>query len=216
VSLNYSHCLRPGTTVTTIDGGACGTVVGVAYLASPAVGHTYIVHLDLRSNEEWKAYPYDCAAIPRCLLKVHGTDNIVASYEGDVQFYEQSEKAPMVVKAVDVRRKLYEPYTLNFSFKDDDGDTYVVVAEAHSGVWEGKYEMFDEGTTHPLYHGSLYHVVVEDRQGTLILNATMEEAGSPQHITLRAKCVGEKAEVEDDEPPKDTMDESKTTQNREG
>ena len=199
MSFSYAHCLRPGTYVNTVDGGTSGVVAGVSSLAPAGVGHTYIVRLDQRTSEVWKAYPYECAAIPRSLLRVHGTDNLVASYEGDVQFYEQDQKTPMVAKAQDVRRKLYEPYTLNFSFKDDDSDTYVVEASMRSGVWEGHYEMFDEGTTRPLYHGTLYHIVVEDRQGTLILNASMEEAGNPQHITLRAKCVGEKAEVEEGE-----------------
>lgn len=201
MSINYSHCLRPGTSVTTVDGGASGNVVGVASMAPAGLGHTYIVRLDIRTSDLWKAYPYDSAAIPRVLLRVHGTENIVAKYEGDVQFYEENQKAPMVVKTANVRRLLYEPYTLTFSFKDDEGggDRYVVSTEMHSGVWAGQYDMFRDGVGNPIYHGALYHVVVEDRQGTLILNASMEEAGSPQHITLRAKCVGEKAEVEEDE-----------------
>jgi hypothetical protein len=201
MSLSYSHCLRPGTPVSLVDGGASGNVVGVASLAPAGLGHTYIVHLAIRTSDTWKAYPYDSAAIPRCLLRVHGTESIVARYEGDVQFYEENQKAPMVTKAIDVRRKLYEPYTLRFSFNDDEGsgDRYVVSTEMQNGGWNGQYDMFRDGIDHPIYHGALYHVVVEDRQGTLILNASMEEAGSPQHVTLRAKCIGEMAEVEEED-----------------
>jgi len=184
--------------VTTSDGGVSGTIVGVASVIPGGIGYTYIVRLDLRSSDIWKNYPYECAAIPRVLLRVYGTENIVAKYEGDVQFYEQGAKAPIVSSAEKVRRKLYEPYTVSFTFSDD-GDSYVVTAEMHDGVWRGKYEMFRDGAGHSIYQGVLYHVVVEDRQGTLILNATMEEAGNPQHLTLRAKCIGEVAELEEDE-----------------
>jgi hypothetical protein len=182
-----------GTTVSTVDGGANGIVVGVAHSGPPGVGVTYIVKLEQRTDGAWKNYPYDCAAIPRPQLRVHGTENIVANYEGDVQFYEENQKVPILTKACNIKRKLYEPYTLDFSFADE-GDSYVVKAEMHAGVWSGTYDLSEEGRL--IYHGALYHVMVEDRQGTLILNASMEEAGSPQHITLRAKCIGEKAEIE--------------------
>jgi hypothetical protein len=153
----------------------------------------------MRDSKMWKEYPYECAAIPRCLLRLHGTDRVVASYEGNVQFYEENQKVPMVAKAVDVQRRLYEPYALSFSFKDDGNDTYKVKVEMHDSLWVGTYDLFEGGADKPVYQGTLYHVVVEDRQGSLILNASMEEAQSPQHITLRAKCIGEKSEVEDDD-----------------
>jgi len=198
MSASYAHCLRPGTPVSTVDGGISGVIEGVASLGSPAVGHTYIVRLDHRTSAVWNDYPYKCASIPRSQLRIHGTENIVAIYEGEVQFYEENDKTLTMAEAVNVSRKLYEPYTLQFSFKDEEHDEYAIIVSMKSGVWSGEFDMTEEGTHRPLYHGTMYHVVMEDRQGTLILNATMDDAGIPQHITLRAKCVGEKSEIEEE------------------
>lgn len=198
VSVSYAHCLPSGALVTMLDGSASGLIVGIAHIGAADVGHTYIVRLMERSSDSWKSYPYECVAIPRALLRVYGTQDLIALYEGEVQFYEESSKSPLVVKAEGVRRQLHEPHKLEFSF-DDEGDIYRVTVKLVSGVWKGSYGLYQDVSEKPMYHGDLYHVMLEDRQGTLILNASMEEAGSPQHITLRAKCLGEKAEVEFEE-----------------
>lgn len=193
MTVSYAHCLKSDTPVGMADGSAEGIVVGIVSMGSPSVGHTYVIKLTKRYTETWKNYPYECACVPRGMLHIIGTDNLIITYKGEVQFYEEGERALKVYDGRGIERRLFEPYRLMFNFADDEGVVYVFTVEMHDGVWVGKYRAYEgEGKT-SLYSGSLSHVVVEDRQGTLILNATMDEGGQTQHITLRAKCTGERS-----------------------
>lgn len=197
MTVSYAHCLRKDTPVGMTDGSAEGVIAGVASMGSPAVGHTYIVRLTKRYTEAWKGYPYEYASVPRGMLHIVGTDNLITTYKGEVQFYEESERIPKVHEARTVERRLFEPYRLTFSFADDDGVTYAVAVQMVGGAWVGEYNAYEGESEKPLYRGPLMHVVVEDRQGTLILNATMDEGGQTQHITLRGKCTGERSTEEE-------------------
>lgn len=199
MSASYAHCLRTDTPVGMSDGSAEGVIAGVCSMGSPAVGHTYIVKLTRRYSDTWKNYPYDYASVPRCMLHIIGTDNLITTYKGEVQFYEERQGAPKVYEARAVERQLFEPYELKFGFVDDDQTLYMMKIRMEGGVWTGRYEAYEGETKSPLFTGGLDHVVVEDRQGTLILNASMDEGGLTQHVTLRAKCTGERSIVEEEQ-----------------